>query len=139
DLGGSLQWAGEARSALDALADLGKDHDALSPRSVATISARLEEMRRAGEAKTLTDDTRAELRMKLQATIGEIERWPLAQIDGTAIAERLGETYRRVRKAIPANWRQTPAEELHELRKRVVEHPYQMELGEPLWPQVGKG
>jgi CHAD domain-containing protein len=138
DLARSLQSAREPRSALDALADLGHDHDALAPRSVATISARLEDMRRAGEAKTLTDDTRAELRMKLQATVGEIERWPLAQIDGPAIAARLGETYRRVRKTIPENWGQTPAEDLHELRKRVVEHRYQMELVEPLWPKVGK-
>jgi len=138
DLARSLQSAREPRSALDALADLGNDHDALSPRSIATISARLEEMRRAGEAKTLTDDTRAELRMKLQATMGEIDRWPVTQIDGPAIAAGLGDTYRRVREATPENWGQTPAEELHELRKRVVEHRYQMELVEPLWPKIGK-
>jgi CHAD domain-containing protein len=27
---------------------------------------------------------------------------------------------------------------LHELRQRVVEHRYQMELVEPLWPRLGK-
>jgi CHAD domain-containing protein len=138
DLARSLQSAREPRSVLDALADLGEHHDALSPRSVASISARLDEMRRAGEARTLTDDARGELRMKLQATMGEIVRWPLAQVDGPAIAERLGDTYRRARNAIPDNWRQTPAEDLHELRKRVVEHRYQMELVEPLWPKLGK-
>jgi CHAD domain-containing protein len=138
DLARSLQSAREPRSVLDALADLGEHHEALSPRSIATISARLDEMRRAGEARTLTDDARAELRMKLQATVGQIERWPLSQIDGPAIAERLGDTYGRARKAIPENWQETPAEDLHELRKRVVEHRYQMELVEPLWPKLGK-
>ena len=31
-----------------------------------------------------------------------------------------------------------PAEELHDLRRRVVAHRYQMELVEPLWPKLGR-
>jgi hypothetical protein len=39
---------------------------------------------------------------------------------------------------LPDDWRQTPADDLHELRRRVIEHRYQMELVEPLWPRLGK-
>src|SRR5262249_42532541 len=35
-------------------------------------------------------------------------------------------------------WRAASAEEVHELRKRVVAHRYQMELIEPLWPRLGR-
>jgi CHAD domain-containing protein len=138
DLARTLQSAREPRSALDALADLGELPEALSPRSLATITGRLEAMVRAGEAKTLTDEARNDLRARLQATVGEVERWPLGRIDGPAIAGRLGATYRRARNAIPDDWRQASAEDLHELRKRVVEHRYQMELIEPLWPKLGR-
>ena len=30
------------------------------------------------------------------------------------------------------------AEQMHDLRRRVVEHRYQMELFEPAWPRMGK-
>jgi CHAD domain-containing protein len=138
DLARTLQSAREPRSALDALADLGDLPDALSPRTLATITRRLEDMMRTGEAKSLTDEARNDLRARLQATVGEVERWPLARIDGPAIASRLGDTYRRARNAVPDDWGQASAEDLHELRKRVVEHRYQMELVEPLWPKLGK-
>jgi len=138
DLARTLQSAREPRSALDALADLGSMPEALSPRSLATITGRLEAMVRAGEAKTLTEEARNDLRARLQATVGEVEHWPLGRIDGPAIAARLGATYRRARNAIPDDWPQVSAEDLHELRKRVVEHRYQMELIEPLWPKLGR-
>jgi CHAD domain-containing protein len=39
---------------------------------------------------------------------------------------------------VPDDWATASAEELHDLRKRVVEHRYQMELIEPLWPKLGR-
>ena len=40
--------------------------------------------------------------------------------------------------AIPSAWAQAEDDDLHELRQRVVEHRYQMELVGPLWPRLGK-
>jgi len=39
---------------------------------------------------------------------------------------------------IPEDWAAADAEELHELRKRVVIHRYQMDIVEPLWPRFAK-
>ena len=39
---------------------------------------------------------------------------------------------------IPADWSAADAEELHELRKRVVIHRYQMDIVRPLWPRFAK-
>ncbi len=39
---------------------------------------------------------------------------------------------------MPADWGLATAEDLHELRQRVVNHRYQMELVEPLWPRFGR-
>ena len=39
---------------------------------------------------------------------------------------------------IPADWSQASADDLHQLRQRVVDHRYQMELVEPLWPRHGR-
>ena len=138
DLARSLASAREPRSALDALADLGDPPEGLSPRTHATIKDRLEDLRRAGEAATLTDDARQRLCTALARVEKRIERWPLDHIDGPAIAARLTDTYRRVRRAMPQDWSAASPEELHELRQRVVAHRYQMELIEPWWPKLGK-
>jgi CHAD domain-containing protein len=47
-------------------------------------------------------------------------------------------TYRRARRSMPADWNEAEGEDLHELRRRVVEHRYQMELIEPVWPRLGR-
>jgi hypothetical protein len=39
---------------------------------------------------------------------------------------------------LPADWQAADAEDLHELRKRVVTHRYQIDLIEPLWPRFVK-
>ena len=36
------------------------------------------------------------------------------------------------------DWLAASPDELHELRRRVVEHRYQMELIEPAWPRLGR-
>jgi CHAD domain-containing protein len=65
-----------------------------------------------------------------------IDRWPLARFDRTEAARQLAASYRRARKAIPDEWTKDGPEALHKLRQRVVEHRYQMEIAEPLWPKI---
>ncbi len=40
--------------------------------------------------------------------------------------------------ACPTDWTQATPEDLHALRRRVVDHRYQMELIVPLWPRFGR-
>jgi CHAD domain-containing protein len=54
------------------------------------------------------------------------------------VAERLARGYRAARKLVPGSWPQADAEALHELRKRIVAHRYQMETVIPLWRRFGK-
>ena len=46
--------------------------------------------------------------------------------------------YRAARQLIPEDWPAADAEDLHELRKRVVIHRYQMDIVEPLWPRFAR-
>jgi len=65
-------------------------------------------------------------------------QWPLDKTSFSDIAEALAEDYARARRQIPDNWSLATPEEIHELRQRIVEHRYQMELVEPLWPRLGR-
>src|SRR5215471_1390874 len=62
DLARALGGARDAQSALDALADIeGQEGLALSARSLATVRARIDELRQAAESTTLTGDMRLRL------------------------------------------------------------------------------
>jgi len=64
--------------------------------------------------------------------------WPL-DISFGELARELAETYKLARDDAPSgDWRQIDPEVLHDLRRRVVAHRYQMELVEPLWPKFGR-
>ena len=67
----------------------------------------------------------------------QVSHWPL-QISFADLADRLAMTYKRARKALPEEWETAHADDLHELRRRVIEHRYQMELVEPAWPRLGR-
>jgi len=67
-----------------------------------------------------------------------VERWPLHTLTFDDVADQLTRFYRDARRMIPAHWSDTDAEELHELRKRVVIHRYQIDIIEPLWPRFVK-
>ena len=56
----------------------------------------------------------------------------------TRLAARLARGLPRRAPLRPADWRRRSAAELHELRQRVVDHRYQMEMVEPLWPRFGR-
>ncbi len=140
DLARGLGGSRDAQSALDALSDLLEDNsqDRLSARSIETVTSRLEAIRAAMEKNQLTGRTRSELLSWVGMAEGAIPQWPLDDLPFADVAGELAEGYRRTRKLIPKKWSAATPEELHELRQRVVEHRYQMELVEPLWPRFGR-
>src|SRR5260370_154406 len=69
---------------------------------------------------------------------GAVERWPLHTLTFADVADRLMLGFRDARRALPRTWPDTDPEDLHELRKRIVAHRYQMEIVAPLWPRFGR-
>lgn len=136
DLARELAGTRDARSAHDALADLGEE--ALSARTHHAIKRRLEGLGRSAEAATMTDEMRTRLRAGLDRAAAASGRWPLDAPDFAGIAEGLTASYARARRAIPEDWADASGEALHVLRQRVIVHRYQMELAVPLWPKVGR-
>jgi CHAD domain-containing protein len=137
DLARALTGARNAQSALDALADLAKHELALSPRSIAGLKHRIEAVRTAAET-TLGGEMRARLAAALDAAETLVERWPLHLLVFDNVADGLTRFYRNARDMIPEDWQAADAEELHELRKLVVIHRYQMDIVEPLWPRFAR-
>lgn len=137
DLARALTGARNAQSALDALADLEKHGLALSPRSIAGLRRRIDEIRRSAET-TLNADMRLRLSGALDQASALVERWPLHTLTFDDVADQLTRFYREARRLLPAHWSTADAEDLHELRKRVVVHRYQIDIIEPLWPRFVK-
>ena len=139
DLARMLAGARDSQAALDALSDA-EQHTShrLSSPSWDAIRARLEHMRLSAETASLTKALRLRLATALDRAEARIEPWPLDKITFSDVAERLCDGYRRARHCLPDDWRAASADELHELRKRVVIHRYQMEIVEPLWPRLGR-
>jgi CHAD domain-containing protein len=138
DLARELAGPRDAQSALDGLNDTLKHDAKFSKRSLHTIRDRIDEIRKQAEGQTLSPEMRTRLSGYLRRALRGIERWPFTRIGSDEIAERLTQTYRRARRMLPDDWSAASADELHELRRRVIEHRYQMELVEPIWPRLGK-
>jgi CHAD domain-containing protein len=134
DLAQALTGARNAQSALDALGDLEKHGLVLSPPAVRGLRHRIEEIRRSAET-TLNGDLRLRLGSTLDHAAPIIERWPLHTLTFDDVADQLTRFYRNARRLVPADWPSADAEDLHELRKWVVIHRYQIEIIEPLWPR----
>src|SRR6185503_9312386 len=101
-----LSGARDAQSAAEALADLTDDAKALTPRTVASIRARLDALRANAEAATLTQAVRARLIIALDAAGSAVDAWPLDAISFTELARELTETYKLGRDDAPrADWR----------------------------------
>ena len=138
ELARELAGARDIQAALDALADLEAAELGLSPASLRTLRGRLEQIRSAAETTTLTPEMRTRLRAALDGAARTAASRPLGRVGFAEIAGELAFGYRRARRAIPTDWSKAKAEELHELRQRVVEHRYQMEIAEPVWPRMVK-
>jgi CHAD domain-containing protein len=134
----ALTGARDAQSALDALDDLKKSDQPISPTSVETICKRLTELRSSAEKAGFTKELREQLSRYLEYATLTLERWPLKTIAFDTVADGLTATYRRARQLMPDDWPSVDADHLHDLRRRVVEHRHQMDLIEPLWPRLGQ-
>ena len=134
----SLAQARDGSAALMAFDDLISKGMVLSERSVATVRGRLEEMRGSEERAVLTPELRDSIVRWLDAARAAVERWPLDPFDFSSIAAQLTSGYRRARHVMPSDWSLASDVELHHFRQRVVDHRYQMELVEPLWPRFGQ-
>jgi CHAD domain-containing protein len=138
DLAREMATARDSQAALEALADLGEEIPGLSARSRATIAGRLTQAGATAEAAILTAALKQRIRDLLNRASAAVERWPTEQFDCDAATRRLTATYRKVRECEPEDWAAAPPEHLHRLRQRIVEHRYQMELMESVWPKLIK-
>jgi CHAD domain-containing protein len=137
DLARALSGARDAQSALDALADLEKHGLALSARSITGLRQRIVAIRKAAET-TLDADMRLRLGSALDQAAAMVDRWPLSAVTFDDVADQLTRFYGSARRHLPADWSTADPEELHELRKRVVIHRYQIDIISPLWPRFVK-
>ena len=136
DLAREIAAARDIRAAQEALADLGDDAPALPARSRVAIVERLAQLGASAEAISLTPERKARIGEMWTQAAAAVERWPLQSFDRAEAAQQLAASYKRVCAAIPQEWPHASPEALHRLRRRVVEHRYQMELAEPLWPKL---
>jgi len=138
DLARSLGGARDGQSSLDALDDLAKHGLTLSEQSLKTIRGRIEALRQTAETAVLTPDMRLRLMSALTTAENAVARWPLHTLTFADVADRLALGFRDARRALPPHWNDADPEDLHELRKCIVNHRYQMETVAPLWPRFGK-
>lgn len=134
----SLAHARDGQAALNAFDDLLKRGLVLRNRTQETMRSRIEALRGSEERAVLTPDLRTTIIGWIDGAAAAVEAWPLDPFDFSAIAAQLAAGYRSARKRKPSDWPAASDAELHEFRRRVVDHRYQMELVEPLWPQFGK-
>lgn len=137
-----LSVARDGQATIDAFRDATEESAdrpvVFSPRSIATIQARLETLRTRNETAFWNAEMRQDMSDYLTAASAQVAQWDLSKLTFSELADMLAKTYRRARGSIPKSWDETEAEDLHELRRRVVEHRYQMELIEPAWPRLGR-
>jgi CHAD domain-containing protein len=138
DFAHEFAGARDLQGALDALADLAASDELPPTAPLAAIQRALEQARRAAESSTMNEERRGRLTTALNAATLALECWPLERIAFAAFAQELARTYRQARRAIPQDWARARADQVHELRKKVVAHRYQLELIEPLWPRMTK-
>jgi CHAD domain-containing protein len=136
DLAREMAAARDGQAALEALADLGDSLPNLSARSRETIAERLTHVGTRPQAIGLTPVRKARTDDMWTRATAAIERWPFERFDRSEAAAQLAVFYRRVCAAIPEDWSNASPEALHRFRQRVVEHRYQMELADPLWPKL---
>ncbi len=138
DLAREMASARDGSAALEALSDLGNDIPGISPRSRGTIEGRLTQLGATAEAASLTPELKLRIAAHLDAAAAAIQRWPIGEFDCDEATRQLTATYRRVRDSEPKDWATAPPEALHRMRQRIVEHRYQMELVESVWPKLIK-
>ncbi len=138
DAARSLAHARDGQACLDALDDLAKAGSDLPRMAEQAIRRQIQSMRRKAEAGIADKPARTRLVATVDKAAAAIERWTHEAFAFDDVAEQLVESYYRARKARPGDWEKAEPESLHELRRRVVVHRYQMEVIQPLCPKFGK-
>jgi CHAD domain-containing protein len=138
ELARALAQARDGQAALDALADLGEGRDTLGKRSREAVARHLEALQASAQTTSSIAELRPRLLGHLQTATNAVEDWRLEPYDFSDIAACLAKTYRRARAAVPDDWWRARPEDLHALRRRIIEHRYQLELIEPLWPRMNR-
>lgn len=136
NLARDLVGARDPQSAREAFDDLAAHRLQLSKISIMAARKRIDDLRTAGEKSTFTVETRQRIADVLADAGAAIGRWPLHTLTFADVAGALTASYRAARRAAPKRW--SDAETLHEFRKLVVIHRYQMEIVEPLWARFTK-
>ncbi|MES2601474.1 MAG: CHAD domain-containing protein [Pseudomonadota bacterium] len=130
----------DAQSVLDALADIAKQRvaeaPAMSKRTEATLTRRLQQTREASEAAQLNAEVHQRLRDGLARASACLASWPLERIPFEDIVTALAQSYRRARRRLPRKWEDADPEDVHDFRKAIVIFRYQLDLIAPLWPKV---
>ncbi len=138
DLARDLGGARDPQSALEALDDLKEHGLPLSDRSIKTVRKRIDDLRTAGEMSALTANMRLRIAGALADADVAVRHWPIHDLKFPDIAKQLAASYRASRRAVPKSWSQASPDALHELRKLVVIHRYQMQIVQPLWRRFTK-
>ena len=138
DLARDLGGARDPQSALEALEDLREHGLPLSDRSIKTVCKRINDLRTAGEMSALTSDMRLRIADALSDADVAIDRWPIDDLKFPDVAKQLTASYRASRRAVPERWSHASPDALHEFRKLVVIHRYQMQIVQPLWKRFTK-
>jgi len=138
DTAKKLAGARDLKSTLDAVDDLREGAYELNDRSFDTIRTRIAAMQSAAEKSGIGTGGRAQIAQEVSGWLTTISLWPFKSMRFDEISASLTSGYRRARASMPENWQEANDEELHEFRRRVIDHRYQLELLEPLWPRMAK-
>lgn len=138
DLARSLAGPRDAQSAIDAFDDAFKHSTHISDRSLQAARDRLENTRRRAEHASLNGTARRRISAALHNAGGAIGHWPLRKLTADDLSRRLTDTYRRARRRLPKDWNRVAPGELHQLRQRIIELRYLLELLKPLYPTLDK-
>ena len=138
DLARKLAGARDAEAAREAFKDATGRDARLAPKPFDSIRKELNRLSAAAKGAGLTTETIEELNRWLDQALAAVDQWRLDKIHFADLTRELSATYRRARAAMPDDWANAAPNALHSFRQRVVEHRYQMELVEPLWPKLNR-
>jgi CHAD domain-containing protein len=110
----------------------------LSDRAIKSVHRCINDLRTKGEQHALGPKMRRRIDETLTEASDALDRWPLHVLTFPDLAKQLTASYRAARRAVPKQWFKDDPEALHELRKLVVIHRYQMQIVQPLWQRFTK-
>lgn len=138
DAAKKLGGARDLRSTIDALEDIRDEAYELNDTALDTITGKIKALQAEAEAKDIGANGFAAIAGEISKWSRTVSLWNFNRIEFSEVSASLAKGYRRARDAMPDNWPEADEEELHDFRKRVIDHRYQMELIEPLWPRMAK-